>query len=113
MAASAIKPELIENIVVIDMAPVAYQQHRHQHIFSALQAVLDNHATSRQTAAAIMREYLSEEGVIQFLLKSFRQGEWKFNLPVLIQQYNNIIGWQQLPSWSGKFYLFPGKFVLC
>ncbi|UNH39748.1 alpha/beta fold hydrolase [Moellerella wisconsensis] len=108
MAASAIKPELIENIVVIDMAPVAYQQHRHQHIFSALQAVLDNNATSRQTAAVIMREYLSEEGVIQFLLKSFRQGEWKFNLPVLIQQYDNIIGWQQLPSWSGKILFIPG-----
>jgi esterase len=34
-----------------------------------------------------MREHLNEEGVIQFLLKSFVDGQWRFNVPVLWDQY--------------------------
>lgn len=40
-----------------------------------------------------MREHLDEEGVVQFLLKSFVDGQWRFNVPVLWNQYNNIVGW--------------------
>jgi esterase len=36
---------------------------------------------------AVMREHLQEEGVIQFLLKSFVDGQWRFNVPVLWDQY--------------------------
>lgn len=45
-----------------------------------------------------MRDYLQEEGVIQFLLKSFHNGEWRFNLPVLIERYEDITGWQDVPA---------------
>ncbi len=40
-----------------------------------------------------------EEGVMQFLLKSFVDGQWRFNVPVLWDQYNNISGWQTVPAW--------------
>ena len=46
-----------------------------------------------------MREHLDEEGVVQFLLKSFVDGQWRFNVPVLWNQYNNIVGWQTVPAW--------------
>nr|WP_314264553.1 esterase [uncultured Moellerella sp.] len=108
MKVTALKPELVEKLVVIDIAPVAYQVRRHDEIFAALQAVIDQQATSRQQAAEIMSEYLTEEGVIQFLLKSFRQGEWKFNLPILIADYADIIGWQDVPAWLGKVLFIPG-----
>ncbi len=39
MAATAIAPNFINSIVVIDMAPVAYQVRRHDKIFAALDAV--------------------------------------------------------------------------
>ena len=100
MALTALAPERIERLVVIDIAPVAYDTRRHDQIFLALQAVSNAGVAQRQQAAQLMRETLNEEGVIQFLLKSFHAGSWRFNLPVLIEQYANIIGWQEVPAWS-------------
>jgi esterase len=51
-----------------------------------------------------MREHLQEEGVIQFLLKSFVDGQWRFNVPVLWEQYPHIVGWQTVP---------PGRIRRC
>ncbi len=99
MTMTAIAPERIEKIVVIDMAPVAYSVRRHERIFAALNKVTTAGVDTRQAAAEIMRQDIQEEGVIPFLLKSFRQGEWKFNLPVLQNEYEKIIGWETLPAW--------------
>lgn len=99
MALTAIAPERIERLVAIDIAPVDYNTRRHDNIFTALQAVTDAGITQRQQAAQLMRQTLDEEGVIQFLLKSFHAGSWRFNLPVLIEQYAHIIGWQEVPPW--------------
>ncbi|MDX7989984.1 esterase [Xenorhabdus littoralis] len=100
MTMTAVAPERIEKIVVIDMAPVAYPVRRHDSIFAALNKVTAAGATTRQNAADIMHQDIREDGVIQFLLKSFRQGEWKFNLSVLQQEYEKIIGWERIPAWS-------------
>ncbi|MDD9339679.1 MAG: esterase [Providencia heimbachae] len=108
MAATAIAPDFIEKIVVIDIAPVAYQVRRHDKIFAALDAVTQAQVKSRQEAAVIMQEYINEDGVIQFLLKSFRQGEWKFNIPALKNNYEQIIGWETLPAWDKPVLLIPG-----
>ena len=45
-----------------------------------------------------MREHLDEEGVVQFLLKSFVDGQWRFNVPVLWDQYSHIVGWEAVPA---------------
>ncbi|EFE93443.1 esterase [Serratia odorifera] len=108
MALTAIAPERIAKLVVIDIAPVAYQTRHHDEIFAALQAVSAAGMTQRQQAAALMRTMLDEEGVIQFLLKSFHQGEWRFNLPVLIEQYETIIGWQPVPAWPQPILFIRG-----
>ncbi|MBP6120897.1 MULTISPECIES: esterase [Providencia] len=108
MAATAIAPDFIEKIVVIDIAPVAYQVRRHDKIFAALDAVTQAQVKSRQEATVIMQEYINEDGVIQFLLKSFRQGEWKFNIPALKNNYEQIIGWETLPAWDKPVLLIPG-----
>ncbi|PHM63503.1 esterase [Xenorhabdus ishibashii] len=99
MTMTAIAPKRIEKIVVIDMAPVVYPVRRHDSIFAALNKVTAADIQTRQAAADIMRQDIREEGVIQFLLKSFRQGEWKFNLPVLQKEYEKIIGWETIPAW--------------
>ncbi len=100
MALTAIAPERIDKLVLIDIAPVNYQVRRHDEIFAAINAVSHAGAKTRQQAAALMREHIKEEGVIQFLLKSFAEGEWKFNVPVLWQQYEQIVGWQIIPAWN-------------
>ena len=71
MALTALAPERIDRLVVIDVAPVDYDVRRHDEIFAAINAVTDANVATRQQAAAVMREHLDEEGVVQFLLKSF------------------------------------------
>ncbi len=109
MALTALAPERIEQLVVIDMAPVAYPTRHHDAIFAALKAVTAAGITVRSEAAALMRETLEEEGVIQFLLKSFHQGEWRFNVPVLWQCYDRLIGWDPVPAWPHPALFIRGE----
>ncbi|WP_312227256.1 esterase [Pseudescherichia sp.] len=100
MALTQLAPERIDQLVAIDIAPVDYQVRRHDEIFAAIKTVTTVGATSRQQAAALMRQTLHEEGVIQFLLKSFIDGEWRFNVPILWDRYEDIVGWQTVPAWD-------------
>ncbi|MCG8706970.1 esterase [Brenneria sp. 4F2] len=109
MALSALIPQRLAKLVVIDIAPVDYQTRGHDDVFSALRAVTDAGITSRSQAATLMRQYLKEEGVIQFLLKSFQQGEWRFNVPALWDQYDNIVGWRTLAAWQGAILFIRGE----
>jgi esterase len=108
MALSALAPERIARLVAIDIAPVDYHVRRHDEIFAAINAVTASEAKTRQQAAAVMREHLNEEGVIQFLLKSYVDGEWRFNVPVLWEQYPHIVGWETIPAWDHPALFIPG-----
>jgi esterase len=108
MALTALAPERVERLVAIDIAPVDYHVRRHDEIFAAINAVTDAQATSRQQAASVMRQHLQEEGVIQFLLKSFVDGEWRFNVPVLWDQYPHVVGWETIPPWEHPALFIPG-----
>ncbi|HBU6573086.1 TPA: esterase [Citrobacter amalonaticus] len=108
MALSALAPERIDRLVAIDIAPVDYHVRRHDEIFAAINAVTASAAKTRQQAAAVMREHLNEEGVIQFLLKSYVDGEWRFNVPVLWEQYPHIVGWETIPAWNHPALFIPG-----
>ena len=108
MAMTALAPERISGLVVIDVAPVDYDVRRHDEIFAAINAVTDAGVSTRQQAAAIMREHLNEEGVVQFLLKSFVDGQWRFNVPVLWDQYSEIVGWQPVPAWQSPTLFVRG-----
>lgn len=108
MALSALIPDRLGKIVVIDIAPVDYQVRRHDTVFAALRAVSAANISSRVEAAAIMRQSIDEEGVVQFLLKSFHQGEWRFNVPVLWDQYAHILGWETVPAWHKPILFIRG-----
>ncbi len=108
MALSALIPERLDKLVAIDIAPVDYQVRRHDTIFAALRAVTEAGVTSRTEATTLMRQHIKEDGVIQFLLKSFQQGEWRFNVPVLWDEYENIVGWQEVPAWQGPILFIRG-----
>ncbi|SQC33144.1 esterase [Kluyvera cryocrescens] len=108
MALTALAPERIERLVAIDIAPVDYHVRRHDEIFAAINAVTNAGVATRQQAATVMREFLKEEGVIQFLLKSFVDGAWRFNVPVLWEQYPHIVGWEAIPAWDHPALFIPG-----
>ncbi len=110
MALTALAPERISGLVAIDIAPVDYHVRRHDEIFAAIRAVSESAASTRQQAAQVMREHLQEEGVIQFLLKSFVDGDWRFNVPVLWDQYPHIVGRKSRPGRTRRS-LFPAAIL--
>lgn len=98
----------LEQLVVLDMAPFAYQESHHKQIFKALFAVKNAQIESRQQATQIMREYLHEEMVIQFLMKSFNKGQWLFNVDALFNHYSEILDWKMIQPWQKEALFIRG-----
>ena len=102
-------PDKVDKLIIIDVAPVAYKERRHDEILAGLNAVNESGVTDRREAADILRQHITEgEFVIQFLLKSFRDGKLRFNVPVLDREYETISGWQKIPAWNGKAFFIIG-----
>ena len=100
--------ERLEQLVVLDMTPFAYKESHHDQIFKALFAVQNAQIESRQQAMQIMREYLHEEMVIQFLMKSFNKGQWLFNVDALFNHYPDIINWDMIQPWQKEALFIRG-----
>ena len=88
-------PDMTDKLVVVDIAPKAYPG-GHEDIFKALFAVDLDAIQSRQEAEEILSQYIEDAGTKQFLLKNLsrkKEGtfEWKMNLPVLHQYYQEIL----------------------
>ncbi|VFS49313.1 Esterase ybfF [Budvicia aquatica] len=109
MMLTELAAERIARLVIIDMAPVAYPERHHDDVFAALNAVTESKVTQRTQAAEIMRKSGLHEGVISFLLKSFNQGEWRFNVPALQQHYSDIIGWHEVSAWNKPVMFIRGE----
>ncbi|MBL4710829.1 MAG: alpha/beta fold hydrolase [Flavobacteriales bacterium] len=80
-------PELVKQLIVVDIAPVKYEVH-HYTIIDALKNVPLNEIGSRKEAEVFLAEKISEFGIRQFLLKNLYwkgkdQLAWRFNLEVL------------------------------
>lgn len=98
----------LEQLIVLDMAPFAYQESHHEQIFKALFAVKNAQIESRQQATQIMCEYLHEEMVIQFLMKSFNKGQWLFNVDALFHHYSEILDWKTIQPWPKEALFIRG-----
>lgn len=88
-------PDMVDKLIIVDIAPKQYEG-GHEDIFKALLAVDLNALRDRQEAEAVLRQFISEEGVLQFLLKNLSRHkdghfEWKMNLQVLHQHYDDIL----------------------
>ncbi|CAK9884452.1 MAG: Esterase YbfF [Candidatus Erwinia impunctatus] len=109
MAITSLAPQRVKKLVVIDIAPVSYPQPRHDAIFAALNAVRTASISSRSEAASIMGTWISNEDVIQFLLKSFHHGDWRFDVAALEKNYSQISGWRELQPWHGPAMFIRGE----
>lgn len=96
MKVASLVPDRVTHLVVLDMSPAPYTENHHAEIFQALFAVERANVSSRLDAAKIMRDYMNEEMVIQFLLKSFNKEQWLFNVAGLYDNYANILAWDNI-----------------
>jgi esterase len=88
-------PDLVERLIVVDIAPKPYPPH-HQTIFAALRAVDLSRAQNRSEVESALSLHIPSPDVRQFLLKNLRLAPsggffWKINLPVLEQNYAEML----------------------
>lgn len=87
-------PKKVCTSVIIDIAPVSYPSY-HGTILKGLKAVALSRYKTRQDAARLLSEYVEDNDVGAFLLKSLRRNdegfyEWRFNLSVIEKSYDGI-----------------------
>ncbi len=88
-------PDLVNQLVVVDIAPKAYEG-GHQAIFDALLSLDLSVTTNRKQADAALVAQIPDFGVRQFLLKNLTNDKkggykWKMNLPIIYKNYANIL----------------------
>lgn len=98
MQLSQVIPYLIQKIVVIDIAPVKYNGSPNAIILRSLMYCLNNQITDRKQIMAVMREAGITDAICLFLLKSYKNQHWLFNLNAINDQYANICDWQIIPA---------------
>ncbi len=109
MRLTEIAPERLQKLVVLDMAPFAYTENHHDVIFKSLFTVDQAQVSTRKQATEIMKNDIDAEGIISFLLKSWHQGQWLFNLKGLYQAYSEIIAWQPITPWYKPTLFLRGE----
>lgn len=94
MLAALQNPEKFKQLIVADIAPKEYKR-GHDEVFEALFHTNLNTISSRKEAEEAMKPYLGDSATRNFILKSLERTtenhyQWKFNLPVLSEQYDEI-----------------------
>ncbi len=85
--------DTFEKLIVIDISPKAYPLH-HEQILKGLNAIKTDEVKSRQDADTMLKEYVDEPGVRQFLLKNLDRTangfQWKINLKGIEDNIENV-----------------------
>jgi esterase len=89
------EPDLIERIAVVDMDP-GQSTDNNADVFRALHALDFSKVSTRQEAEEVMKAFIPEQMIRQFLLKNITRNEdgslaWKMNLPVISRHYADIL----------------------
>ncbi len=107
-------PELVDRLVVADIAPVQYPPH-HDDVLAGLDAVAESGPADRKRADAVLAEHVSDAGVRAFLLKSWQKdagGRWDLliNREAIKANYR-YLGEPNVPPSPGGHYPGPVLFI--
>lgn len=86
---------MISKLLIIDIGKKTYLG-GHKDVFEALFAVDIDKIHTREEVQIILMDHLNSIGTVQFLMKNLtrrKEGgfEWKMNLPLIFNNYNNIL----------------------
>jgi pimeloyl-ACP methyl ester carboxylesterase len=106
-------PEKVEKLIVVDIAPSAYDD-RHHEVFEALFAANVTGQINREAVQEVLRKKLQgDETTVQFLMKGLTRKDdgngyqWKFNVDSLWNNYHIISGKID----SDKPFMHPTLFI--
>lgn len=90
---SSTSSNMVDKLVVIDIAPKAYPPH-HEKIFEAFNRVSISALQSRGEAENSMKAVIEDPGIRQFLLKNLKRDSngftWKLNIKAIERNIENI-----------------------
>lgn len=97
------RPDLVNRLLVADIAPVSYT-HSQTPLIHAMRGLPLDNITSRAAADAALAQQIDDPSVRAFLLQSLdlrsTPARWRLNLDVLEKEMCRITGW---PDVSGQF----------
>ena len=107
-------PERVENLAVMDIAPVQYKVRRHDDVFAGLFAVNLEQLQKRSDADKTIAEYVQEPAIRSFLLKNLYRNEqdgysWRMNLEAIHTHYLEILDGQSADgAFAGETLFLKG-----
>lgn len=107
MRFATLYPELVDKLIIVDIAPKYYAPH-HQQILEGLTKISEAKLTSRTDADELLAEYISEKPIRQFLLKNLywktqEELNLRLNIDALKQNIEEVgKGLPQNATYSGE-----------
>lgn len=107
MVLALTRPDLVNRLIVADIAPVAYA-HTQQHNIDAMRRVDLNSVTRRSDASAQLEPHLEDPALAAFFLQSLDVTEkrWRLNLDVLERDMDKILSFPDIEGQFDKPTLF-------
>lgn len=104
-------PDLVQKLIVVDIAPVRYAP-AHDGIFEALLSIDLSTIDDRREVQEALMEKLKVHAIVQFLMKNLSRHKdghyvWKMNLSLLHEKYNAILDFPK----SDHTYDGPSLFI--
>ena len=107
-------PEKVEKLIVVDIAPKSYPVH-HDFILKGLQALDFEQVKSRKDAETILKQYIPDFGVRQFLMKNLywkhkRELALRINLESLVDNIEEIgVALPAMTVYEGETLFLKGE----
>lgn len=104
MTLALTRPELVERLIVVDIAPAPYRSVEHRQFAEAMLAADLSHAGHRSDADRQIAPTVEDPTLRAFLLQNLvgdpGQYRWRLNLRTIIEDFPALVGF---PSVSGRF----------
>ena len=104
MVLALTRPELVDRLVVADIAPVAYGGGSLLPFVDAMLAVDPSRHASRREVGDALKRAVQDPGIRQFLLSNLTRGDaglrWTLNLPAIRAAMDTLTGW---PAVDGRY----------
>ncbi len=112
MVLALTRPELVERLVIADIAPVGYT-HSHAHFIDAMEAVDLTKVTKRSDVGDQLAKRIDDPGLRAFLMQSVSiedgAARWLLNLSVLKSAMPSLVGWPDMAeSFEGPTLFVAG-----
>jgi esterase len=113
MTVALLYPELVDKLIVVDIAPVIYNP-KHDQIITALEALPIDRLENRTQASDLLGQDIQDPVLRQFLLQNLIRNEpsgyrWRINLDAIRRNYEKL---RSFPSaLDNKQFGGPGLFL--